>query len=197
MEDNNNPKKRVNKPNSYVGSKCQMNKMEQKYIQNKIQSPIKQTEVIKKKNIKKQYQTQVIQGENKKPNPFYNKVNYENPKAKSKTQLPAHMHNSKKQKIEKNQPKNEIISDNVANVAGNISESTSTNYEPINPNISESTNTNYEPINDSDKKYNTGIKSNINKINIKEQKNDKYIPYSTILKIESGIDLSHDKLGQK
>ena len=123
MEDNNNPKKRVNKPNTYIGSKYQMNKMEQKYIQNKIQSPIKQTEVIKKKNIKKQYPTQVIQGENKKPNPFYNKVNYENPKAKSKTQLPAHMHNSKKQNIEKKQPKNEIISDNVANVAGNISES--------------------------------------------------------------------------
>jgi len=171
MEDNNNPKKRGNKPKTCVDTQNKI-KMEHKYIQNEIQSSIKRTEVIKNKN--------------KKPNPFYNKGNSEN-QAKSKTQLSSHINYSKKQNIEKNQPKNEIISDNMA---GNISESTSTNYEPINPNISESTSTNYEPINDSGKKYNTGIKSNINKINIKE-------PYSTILRIESGIDLSHDKLGQK
>ena len=185
MEDNNNPKKRGNKPKTCVGTQNKI-KMEHKYIQNEIQSSIKRTEVIKNKNIKKLNQTEVIQNKNKKPNPFYNKGNSEN-QAKPKTELSSHINYSKKQNIEKNQPKNEIISDNVA---GNISESTSTNYEPINPNISESTSTNYEPINDSGKKYNTGIKSNINKINIKE-------PYSTILRIESGIDLSHDKLGQK
>ena len=170
MEDNNNPKKRGNKPMTCVGTQNKI-KMEHKYIQNEIQSSIKRTEVIKNKNIKKLNQTEVIQNKNKKPNPFYNKGNSEN-QAKPKTQLSSHINYSKKQNIEKNQPKNEIISDNVA---GNISESTSTNYEPIN---------------DSGKKYNTGIKSNINKINIKE-------PYSTILRIESGIDLSHYKLGQK
>lgn len=69
--------------------------------------------------------------------------------------------------------------------------------ESGNKNTSGSVATNNEKINDSGKKYNTEIKSNINKINIKEQQNEEYKPYSTILKIESGIDLSHDKLGQK
>jgi hypothetical protein len=67
---------------------------------------------------------------------------------------------------------------------------------PTTTNISDNVSISYETIN-SNKKYNAGIKQNINKINIKEQKNDIYIPYSTILKIESGIDLSHDKLGKK
>ena len=64
--------------------------------------------------------------------------------------------------------------------------------ESGNKNTSGSVATNNEKINDSGKKYNTEIKSNI-----KEQQNEEYKPYSTILKIESGIDLSHDKLGQK
>ena len=55
---------------------------------------------------------------------------------------------------------------------------------PTTTNISDNVSISYETIN-SNKKYNAGIKQNINKINIKEQKNDIYIPYSTILRIES------------
>ena len=63
-------------------------------------------------------------------------------------------------------------------------------------NISDNVSISYESIN-SNKKYNAGIKQDINNENIEVQKNAYNKPYSTILRIESGIDLSHDKLGQK
>ena len=144
----------------------------------------------KNKYSNNEFPSQQKKGKEAVPKTYTQKTKYkitqiknENPQKKKYTYEYSNKQIEPNTKIGPNIEKNEHANDKIS--------------ESGNKNTSGSVTTNNEKINDSGKKYNTEIKSNINKINIKEQQNEEYKPYSTILKIESGIDLSHDKLGKK